>query len=883
MKTSFEIRKEFLDYFQKKNHTAVESSPLIPQNDPTLLFTNAGMVQFKGVFLGEEKRDYTRATSSQKCVRAGGKHNDLENVGRTARHHTFFEMLGNFSFGDYFKEEAITMAWEFLTRNLNLPKEKLWVSVFREDQEAASIWRDTIGMDPDRIVAMGEKDNFWAMGETGPCGPCSEIIIDQGHDFSCGKPECQVGCDCDRYLELWNLVFMQFNRDANGTRTPLPRPSIDTGMGLERITAVVQGVRSNYDTDLFLPLIGFVEKISRKRYREHPEQDTSMRIIADHSRAIAFLIGDGVLPSNEGRGYVLRRIMRRAARHGKKLGLVKPFLHEAVKIVAEEMKGAYPEVLRAQDYITRVVFNEEENFSATLEAGLRILQDEVERLQQKKIDTIPGSIVFKLYDTYGFPVDLTQDIASEYRMRADEEGFQQAMQEQRKRARESWKGSGEEQIAGIYKKLVQDGIRTAFNGYESTGMQTRVLAIIRNGERVERALQGEEVELVTADTCFYGEAGGQVGDSGTMTAEQAASNITNTTRPLPELIVHRATIVRGSITRGDGVSLTIDTHKRQATANNHTATHILHAVLRELLGNHVKQAGSLVSPERLRFDFTHFAALTREELDTIEKQVNDRIRQNKPLSVTVLPIAEAIAMGATALFGEKYGEQVRVVRIADYSMELCGGTHNRSTGEIGIFKIVSEGGVAAGVRRIEAVTGQEALRFIGKQDEMVRNLYQMLKTDREGILAKAERMIADQKEMEKEIAALKSQLIAKESGNILDTVRTIGGVKVLVTMVHEGDVKSLREYGDTLKDRLGSGVIVLGAGGGGTAQLLAMVTRDVANRFSAKRIIENIAPLIDGRGGGKNEMAQAGGKHPEHVEEALQKAWSVIEEMGTEG
>ncbi len=883
MKTSFEIRKEFLDYFQKKTHTAVESSPLIPQNDPTLLFTNAGMVQFKGVFLGEEKRDYTRATSSQKCVRAGGKHNDLENVGRTARHHTFFEMLGNFSFGDYFKEEAIAMAWEFLTRNLNLPKEKLWVSVFREDQEAASIWRDTIGMDPDRIVAMGEKDNFWAMGETGPCGPCSEIIIDQGHDFSCGKPECQVGCDCDRYLELWNLVFMQFNRDASGTRTPLPRPSIDTGMGLERITAVVQGVRSNYDTDLFLPLIGFVEKISRKRYREHPEQDTSMRIIADHSRAIAFLIGDGVLPSNEGRGYVLRRIMRRAARHGKKLGLVKPFLHEAVKIVAEEMKGAYPEVLRAQDYITRVVFNEEENFSATLEAGLRILQDEVEKLQQKKIDTIPGSIVFKLYDTYGFPVDLTQDIASEYRMRADEEGFQQAMQEQRKRARESWKGSGEEQIAGIYKKLVQDGIRTAFNGYESTGMQTRVLSIIRNGERVERAIQGEEVELVTADTCFYGEAGGQVGDSGTMTTEQATSNITNTTRPLPELIVHHATIVQGSITRGAGVSLTIDTHKRQATANNHTATHILHAALRELLGNHVKQAGSLVSPERLRFDFSHFAALTREELDTIEKQVNDRIRQNTPLSVTELPIAEAIAMGATALFGEKYGEQVRVVRIADYSMELCGGTHNRSTGEIGIFKIVSEGGVAAGVRRIEAVTGQEALRFIGKQDEMVRNLSQMLKTDREGILAKAERMIADQKEMEKEIAALKSQLIVKESGNILDTVRTIGGVKVLVTMVHEGDVKSLREYGDTLKDRLGSGVIVLGAGGSGTAQLLAMVTRDVANRFSAKRIIENIAPLIDGRGGGKNEMAQAGGKHPEHVEEALQKAWSVIEEMGKEG
>ena len=880
MKTSGDIRKEFLSYFQNRSHTVVESASLIPHNDPTLLFTNAGMVQFKGVFLGEEKRDYRRAASSQKCVRAGGKHNDLENVGRTARHHTFFEMLGNFSFGDYFKEEAITMAWEFLTGHLQLPREKLWVTVYEDDEEAAAIWRERVGIDPDRIARMGEKDNFWAMGETGPCGPCSEIIIDQGEEFSCGRPECRIGCDCDRYLELWNLVFMQFNRDERGNKTPLPRPSIDTGMGLERITAVVQGVTSNYDTDLFLPLTGHVARIAGKKYGADPEADISIRIIADHSRATAFLIGDGVLPSNEGRGYVLRRIMRRAARHGKKLGLSKPFLCDVVRMVAAEMSGVYPDITRSLDYIARVVLTEEENFSTTLESGLRILQEEVEALQAKNEHTVPGTIAFRLYDTYGFPIDLTQDIAAEYRMRVDEEGFHQAMLEQRKRARDAWKGSGEEQIGTLYKKLLQDGIAVTFKGYEAPRITSSVRALIKQGVPILSASPGEEIELVTAETCFYGEAGGQAGDSGTIGNDHVTITISETIRPLPDIIVHRGTVVTGSISRGDEVTLQVNTDQRQATAGNHTATHILHAALREVLGNHVKQAGSLVAAERLRFDFTHFAPLTREELENVENLVNERIRANSPLAVTVMPLSEAMSSGATALFGEKYGAEVRVIRIADYSRELCGGTHTASTGEIGLFKIVSEAGIAAGVRRIEALTGREAYNYIKRQDDLLRDLTQLLKTERESILTKVERMLLEQRDREKELNALKSQLIARETGSVLDSARDVCGVRVLVTEVPGQDMKALREYGDTIKEQLKSGVIVLGSAVEGSAQIISMVTKDNAKRFSAKKIIEAVAPIIEGRGGGKDEMAQAGGKNTAKLSEALEKARSVIEEMG---
>jgi alanyl-tRNA synthetase len=881
MKTAAEIRTDFLNYFQNRNHTVVASSPLIPQNDPTLLFTNAGMVQFKGVFLGEEKRDYLRAASSQKCVRAGGKHNDLENVGRTARHHTFFEMLGNFSFGDYFKQEAIAMAWEFLTGHLGIDRQKLWVTVYEDDDEAAAIWRDQVGVAPARIARMGEKDNFWTMGEAGPCGPCSEIIIDQGEGSGCNRPECAIGCDCDRYLELWNLVFMQFNRDERGIKTPLPRPSIDTGMGLERIAAVVQGAASNYDTDLFLPLIGHVARIAGKKYGADPEHDVSMRIIADHSRACAFLIGDGVLPSNEGRGYVLRRIMRRAARHGKKLGLSKPFLCDAARVVAREMSSVYPELTRSLDYITRVILTEEENFSATLESGLKMLQDEIDVLQKKNEHTLPGTSAFRLYDTYGFPLDLTQDIAAEYQLQVDEEGFRQAMLEQRKRARDAWKGSGEAEIGSVYKQLQQDGISVSFKGYEATRITAAVRALIKQGAVVSAASQGEEIELVTAETCFYGASGGQVGDSGTVRSGTVLIEIDDTLKPLPELIIHRGRIISGSISQGDEVVLEVDTARRKATAGNHTATHILQSALREVLGNHVKQAGSLVAPDRLRFDFTHFAALTREELDRVEASVNERIRINNQLKVAVMPLSEAMSSGATALFGEKYGDEVRVIRIADYSMELCGGTHTASTGEIGLFKIVSEAGVAAGVRRIEALTGAEAYTYIKRQDAVLRDLSQLLKTDREGISARVERVLAEQKDLQRELTALKGQLISRETGSVLDAAREVCGVRALVTEVSGQDMKALREYGDRIKEQLKSGVLVLGSAFEGNAQVIAMVTKDAAKRFSAKKIIEQIAPIIEGRGGGKDEMAQAGGKNTGRLAEALEKARAVIEEMGT--
>ncbi|MCX5901781.1 MAG: alanine--tRNA ligase, partial [Proteobacteria bacterium] len=669
MKTAAEIRQAFLDYFKSKGHTAVESSALLPQNDPTLLFTNAGMVQFKDMFLGQETRPYTRATSSQKCMRAGGKHNDLENVGRTARHHTFFEMLGNFSFGDYFKKDAIAYAWEFITGLAKIPADRLYVTVFREDDEAYAIWRNDVGVAEDRILRMGEKDNFWSMGDTGPCGPCSEILIDQGPEFSCGRPDCGVGCDCDRYLELWNLVFMQFNRDASGAMTPLPKPSIDTGMGLERITAVLQKKKTNYDTDIFIPIIKFVEKTSGRTYLKNPDTDVSMRIIADHSRAVAFLVADGVMPSNEGRGYVLRRIMRRAARHGKLLDITKPFMFESVRVVAEQLQDVYPEVLRSIDYVAKVVHSEELTFTATLESGLKILQEEMERLQTKGCAEISGEAAFKLYDTYGFPVDLTADIAREQGMTLDQAGFETAMQEQRTRARQAWKGSGEESIGAIYKKIVQDGEKTVFKGYESFTCPSRITHIIKNGELAQSAAEGDEVEIIAAETPFYGESGGQAGDSGLISGKNCQIAVTDTAKPLSDLIVHKGKILKGQVKTGDEMQLIVTPRLRAATAGNHTATHILQAVLQRPLGKHVKQAGSLVTPERLRFDFTHFEAIKKDDLRKIEEDVNCLIRNNSSVGVEQLAQKEAISRGAMALFGEKYGDTVRVVSVGDFSME----------------------------------------------------------------------------------------------------------------------------------------------------------------------------------------------------------------------
>ncbi|MCX8044707.1 MAG: alanine--tRNA ligase [Desulfobacterota bacterium] len=879
MKTAAQIRQEFLDFFQHHGHTVVASSPLVPHNDPTLLFTNAGMVQFKDVFLGHEKRPYTRATSAQKCMRAGGKHNDLENVGRTARHHTFFEMLGNFSFGDYFKKEAIAFGWEFITQVAQIDPQRLWVTVFQDDHEAYTIWKDIIGISPERIVRMGEKDNFWAMGDTGPCGPCSEIIIDQGSETGCGRPNCSVGCDCDRYLELWNLVFMQFNRDAQGTMTPLPRPSIDTGMGLERITAVLQHVSSNYDTDLFKPLIAFVAQRSGKAYGTHEEDNVSMRIIADHGRAAAFLVADGVLPSNEGRGYVLRRIMRRAARRAKMLGIETPVLHEVVRLVAQSMQDAYPEVQRSVDYIEKVVLNEEQTFAATLASGIRILEEEMDALASRGNAVIPGTVVFKLYDTYGFPLDLTADIARERGMIVDQEGFDRAMQEQRQRARQAWKGSGEETIEAVYKKIVQDGVRVTFVGYDRLIHTSCIARLVCNGNVCAAATAGEHVEIITEETPFYGESGGQVGDTGTISGEGFTIEVTDTQKVLPELIVHRGRVTAGQVRQGAQAVLQVVASARRATACNHTATHILHAVLRQRLGTHVKQAGSLVTPDRLRFDFTHFAPIDADELFAIEAEVNRRICANTELVVQELSHQEALRQGAIALFGEKYGDRVRVVSIPELSMELCGGTHCRTTGEIGIFKILSEGAVAAGVRRIEAVTGAAACAVMQEQSRTIATLAEMLKTEPRGLVGKTERLLAEQKNLEKEIERLRSKIRSYEAASIIEKAQSIAGVKVLCARVDEHDPKALRSFGDKIRDRMGSGIIVFGAADADKATLLVMVTKDLTKRFSARAIIERIAPCVDGRGGGRNDMAQAGGSRAAGLDTALSQAVTVIAEM----
>lgn len=878
MKTAAEIRAAFLDYFKRNGHTIVTSSPVVPQNDPTLLFTNAGMNQFKAVFLGEEKRPYTRATSVQKCARAGGKHNDLENVGRTARHHTFFEMLGNFSFGDYFKKDAIAYAWEFITGELGIDPARLWVSVYEEDDEAYTLWETMPGLLPGRIVRLGMKDNFWSMGDTGPCGPCSEIHIDQGSSAGCGRPECALGCDCDRFLELWNLVFMQYNRDTDGTLTPLPRPSIDTGMGLERVTAVMQGAASNYDSDLFRPLISAIETISAKNYGKNTDHDVSIRVIADHTRAAAFLIADGVLPSNEGRGYVLRRIMRRAMRHGRLLDINRPFLHKTVAVVAEQMREAYPEVQRSLDFITRAVLNEEQAFSTTLESGLRMLSDEMASLKASGARLIPGDTVFKLYDTYGFPVDLTRDIAAEQALDLDTEGFEAAMQAQKTRARKAWKGSGDETVAGVYRELAQQGLHGAFTGYAGCDLKTKIVTVLIDGREVESAGPGMSVHLIAGDTPFYGESGGQVGDAGEIIGPDFKVTVIDTIKPAGDLIVHVGEVVSGTLKPGTEALFRVDAARRQAIACNHTATHILHAVLRECLGGHVMQAGSLVTPQRLRFDFTHFESLSGDQVRDIETKVNARIRANLPVTTELMHQDEAVGRGATALFGEKYADQVRVVSVSDFSMELCGGTHVRAAGEIGLFKIVSESAVAAGVRRIEAVTGAGACEYVAAQEEQLRTAADLLKADRSGVVEKIERLQEHSRQLEREIESLKGRLIAGQAANILDSVREINGARVLSAVVDESDPKSLRSYGDSLRERLGSGIVVIGAKTAEGAQLICMVTPDLTKRFSAGAIIKQIAPLIDGRGGGKPEMAQAGGKNPGRLQEALDAALGIIEQ-----
>ncbi|MBE0575809.1 MAG: alanine--tRNA ligase [Desulfuromonadales bacterium] len=875
MKTGSEIRQLFLKFFEDRGHTIVASSSLVPHNDPTLLFTNAGMNQFKDCFLGQEKRAYVRAASSQKCVRAGGKHNDLENVGRTARHHTFFEMLGNFSFGDYFKKEAIAYAWELLTVDLGIDKDRLYVSVYTDDDEAAAIWNEQEGVPRERIFRF-EEDNFWSMGDTGPCGPCSEIFYDNGPEVGCGSPDCTVGCDCDRYMEIWNNVFMQFNRQPDGELVPLPKPAVDTGMGLERITTVMQGVQSNYDTDLIRDIIGYIERLSGKRYGSSSDDDVSMRVMADHSRATAFLIADGVMPSNEGRGYVLRRIMRRAMRHAKMLGFADPVLYKTAVFVLEFMVDAYPQEAERKGFVAKIVEKEEERFIQTLDNGLRMLNEEVERRRRQQSTVIPGDVLFKLYDTYGFPTDLTADIVEAEGFTVDEDGFQTCMEEQRKKARQHWKGSGEEAIGTVYRELVEQGNKVNFSGYHELQTTSRITAILHDGEQVSRARAGEQVEIITETTPFYGESGGQTGDIGTISAPGLKVDISETRKPLPELIVHIGQVSEGTLQIGQEVHLTVDAEARKATALNHTATHILQAVLVEVLGDHVKQAGSLVTPDRLRFDFNHFSAITNDELRQIEIEVNRRIRENQAVETHEMAADEAIAAGATALFGEKYGERVRVVNLGDFSMELCGGTHTAAAGDIGLFKVIQESGIAAGVRRIEAATGARALKLMQQQQESIGRLAGLVKSEPSQLETRLTKMVEHQKELERELATLESRLKAVQADDIMNKIQEIDSIKLLAAMVESTDGKGLRDMADKLRDKIGSGVIAIGCPYEGKVNLLVAVTADLTGQLHAGKLVAALAADVGGRGGGRPDLAQAGGSQPEHLARALGKVADLV-------
>jgi len=877
MMTSSDIRRSFFEYFGKNGHTVVPSSSLIPQDDPTLLFTNAGMVQFKRVFTGEEGRRYKRAVSIQKSLRAGGKHNDLENVGFTSRHHTFFEMLGNFSFGDYFKKEAIEMGWEFLTSVLGLPADKLWVSVYKKDDEAYELWQKMIGIPQERLVRLGEKDNFWQMGDTGPCGPCSEILIDQGIETGCGRPECSVGCECDRYLELWNLVFMQFERKSSGELIPLPKPSIDTGMGLERITAVVQGVKSNYDSDLFMPLI---KAISREAGVPYDSAHTvSIRVIADHLRAATFLISDGVMPANEGRGYVLRRIMRRGARHARLIGIHEPFLYRNADHVIDLMKGHYPELYMNREIISTVIHREEEGFINTLEQGMKILDEVITEVKERGTKTIPGETLFKLYDTYGFPLDITAEIARENELVMDEAGFRNAMDTQRERARRAW--VGEEKIKPIYHSL-KSLVATEFVGYEHIESRGKVAAIIKDGVNVERADSGAEIEVIFDKTPFYGESGGQVGDKGVGIGPEGGIDIVDTIKPL-DIIVSKAHVNNGSIVVGEEWVLKVNKGTRQGTARSHTATHMLQAALKQILGEHVKQAGSLVAPDRLRFDFLHFKPLSEGEIRDIEGILNEKIMDNVPVITDVMDIDNALKAGATALFGEKYGDKVRVVQVQDFSKELCGGTHCKATGDIGVIKIISESGIASGVRRIEAFTGEASLKYLNDTEVRLEEICEAVKANPDDVAAKTDRLISTVKEQEKEIARLKEMLAASKAKDVTSEIREVAGIKVLSKKVDGMNIDELRNFGDSLRSRIGSGIVSVGAEVDGKAAILVMVTKDLADKFNARDIINEIAGLVDGRGGGRPDMAQAGGKRPEGLNEALNKVAEVVEKMAGSG
>ncbi|MDD3899143.1 MAG: alanine--tRNA ligase [Syntrophomonadaceae bacterium] len=874
MWTSDKIRSTFLQYFADKNHTVVESSSLVPINDPTLLFTNAGMNQFKDVFLGIDRRNYSRATTSQKCVRAGGKHNDLDTVGRTARHHTFFEMLGNFSFGDYFKRDAIQYAWEFLTEVVALPKSRLWVTIYLDDDAALQLWQETTDVNPERILKMDEKDNFWSMGDTGPCGPCSEIHYDRGEEHACG-PDCALGvCDCDRWLEVWNLVFMQYNRDENGVLTPLPRPSIDTGMGLERLASLLQGVNSNFDTDLFIPLIKQIEKLSGQKYHQG-EKGFPFRVIADHSRTCTFLIADGVLPSNDGRGYVLRRILRRALRFGRLLGINEAFLYKNVDVVCSIMGKAYPELMEKSDFIKEVIKMEEERFLLTLNEGLKKVEDILAQVQEQGKTEIGGEEAFMLYDTYGFPLDLTEDVAEEKGFTVNKDGFNRMMEEQRQRAREAGKGENAFARDIVIAELLNDIKPSDFSGYEKLKDTSALQAIIQDG-KLHKSVTNKEVLLVTASTPFYAESGGQVADSGIITGKSGKMQVTDVQK-LSYWIIHRG-ILEGSFKVGEKLQLEVNQEQRTATARNHTATHLLHRALRQVLGEHAQQKGSLVEPSRLRFDFSHLAALDEAQLIAIENIVNQAIWSMYQVNTTVTDITQAREMGAIALFGEKYGDEVRVVQVQDFSQELCGGTHVKNTGQIGLFKITSEGSIGSGLRRIEALTSSYALAYLNQAETELKSIAAALKTSPGDLSHKVESLSRSLKEKDKEIEHLKGRLSRAASGNLLEKAYQINEVQVLIEMVEGVDANSLRQNGEMLRDKLGTSVVMLASVIEDKVALVCFVSKDLtAKGFHAGKIVGAAAKAAGGGGGGRPDMAQAGARDASKIEEALAAARQMIE------
>ncbi|MFQ6040424.1 MAG: alanine--tRNA ligase [Candidatus Poribacteria bacterium] len=890
--TGNEIRTSFLEFFRSKGHTIVPSDSLIPAGDVTLLFTNAGMNQFMDVFLGTGSRSYKRAADSQKCIRVSGKHNDLDEVGHDTTHNTFFEMLGNWSFGDYYKREAIIFAWELLTKVWGLPKEQLWATVFRDDDEAEELWYEVTDIGQGRVLRFDEKDNFWEVGDTGPCGPCSEISIDLGPDACDSKDHtCAVNVEgCSRFVELWNLVFIQYDRDETGALHPLPKKHVDTGLGFERVVAVLQDKSSNYDTDLFTPIIDVIADMSGHDYYGD-ERGTPHRVVADHTRCLTFAIGDGVMPSNEGRGYVIRRILRRAVLYGKKIGMDEPFIHQLVDIVVDLMGEAYPDILQRQELVKRIILSEEERFLKTLDRGLEILDNSLAQLKAanesrkpkasvSEANTLPGRQAFELYDTYGFPLDLTQIVATEQGFTVDEAGFEEAMAEQRERGRASWQaagGPGEEVYADVY----QEHGATEFLGYECTNAEAEVLAIVKNGELLSTAVEGDEVDVILNRTPFYGESGGQVGDTGTISTADVTLQVTDTVKPIPELIVHKCKVIKGALSPNDIVKAEVDIKRRKAIAISHTATHILHNALRTVLGKHVAQSGSLVEPGRLRFDFSHYEAVSKEQLRQVEDLVNKRIRDCEPVTVERMSLQEAKDKGAIAFFGEKYGDSVNVVQMGDFSMELCGGTHLKSTGEIGLVKILSESSIAAGVRRIEALTGEAAYQYQQESEEILSELGSLLKVgsgQRRLLIDRVQKLLQDNRDLERQIEQFRREFARSQVGDLVEKAQVVDGVKVIATILENVDRRELRAIVDNLKNKLGSGVVVLGSVTDSKPALIAGVTPDLieSKGLKAGDIIKDVAEIIGGSGGGRPDLAQAGGRDSTKLQEAIDAVAEIV-------